>query len=89
MTTFKKEIKYLVLSYKDIKSAGFTEEDDAEMYRLLNMVALARAQRGKPPMECVVVESDWRCYGKVWNMLEMEHNHNISEEALDATEAKS
>ena len=78
MSDFKKEIKYLVLKYKDIEAAGFSDEEKAGMYRLINRVELARAQRGKPPLECVVVESEWHCYDKVWEMVELEYNQNTA-----------
>lgn len=78
MNDFKKEIKYLVLKYKDIEAAGFSDEEKVDMYRLINRIELARAQRGKPPLECVVVESEWHCYDKVWEMVELEYNQNTS-----------
>lgn len=37
---------------------------------LLNKISRGRIKLGKDPLECVVVESDWPEYEKVWKMIE-------------------
>ena len=43
---------------------------------MCDKVSLHRNQAGKPPLGCVVVEADWRCYDNVWGMVEQEHDQN-------------
>ena len=73
---FKKEQRYVVLKIKDIVAAGLTPDEVEAFNKVCDKVALHRNQAGKPPLECVVVEADWRCYEPVWWMVENEHRRN-------------
>lgn len=73
---FKKEQRYVVLKIKDIVAAGLTPDEVEAFNKVCDKVSLHRNQAGKPPLGCVVVEADWRCYDKVWGMVEQEHDQN-------------
>lgn len=66
---FTKEDRYLVIKRKDIRKYLDNDETNA-LYRLADTVAGGREAAGKIPLECVVVESDWTIYPKVWEMIE-------------------
>lgn len=73
---FKKEQRYVVLKIKDIVAAGLTPDEVEAFNKVCDKVSLHRNQAGKPPLGCVVVEADWRCYDEVWGMVEQEHDQN-------------
>ncbi|MVE46606.1 hypothetical protein D6U64_15090 [Vibrio cholerae] len=66
---FAKEDRYLVFKYTDIDFALTTHEKET-LHFLANKVFLNRQERGKIPLECVVVESDWPNYNEVWKSVE-------------------
>lgn len=65
----KRENRYEVLKVKDIE-ASLTLEETKILAILCRKVAEYRAIKGKNPLDCVVVESDWPEYEKTWEMIE-------------------
>lgn len=57
MKEFKREERYIVLKLKHL-----TEEEIENLYSY-NHAAV----------ECVVIESDWKCYEEAWKMVEKEY----------------
>lgn len=64
----ERENRYLVLKRKDIKRGLFPHYVET-LFNIADMVAASRANRGAPPLKCVVVESDWPEYEPVWKMI--------------------
>ncbi len=69
MSKFKRENRYLVLKRKDIEKY-LNREDKMRLNRISRDIANSRTDDEKPPLECVVVESDWPIYDSVWAMVE-------------------
>lgn len=67
-------------------SPFFEAPEEAKVIdRVLLAAERARQARGKTPLECVVVESDWDCYDAVWKLVELEHDRNELLARVDAT----
>lgn len=68
-TTFKRQDRYFVIKHKDL-DATLTEDEQ----HFLNTIALkidrSRFARGKPALECVVIESTKPEYEQVWKLVE-------------------
>ena len=77
MSDFRKEQRYFVAKLTDVKHAieigMLTDTDAAHFDRMLRCIRDARTDRGKPELDCVVIESDWRCYQTAWDLVEAEH----------------
>lgn len=69
MSEFKRENRYLVIKWRDAVSALGTRELEA-LQGLADAVSEYRKEAGKPALECVVVESDWSIYDRVWQLVE-------------------
>lgn len=65
-TEFKREERYIVFKVSDL---GNSLKGD-EIRRLSKEYAEQRSLKGKPPLECVVVESDWPEYEPTWKAIE-------------------
>jgi len=65
-TEFKREEHYIVFKLADL---GNSLKGD-EIRQLAREYAEQRRLRGKPPLECVVVESDWPEYEPAWKAIE-------------------
>ena len=63
---FMREERYIVFKLADL---GNSLKGD-EIRQLAREYAEQRHLKGKPPLECVVVESDWPEYDLVWDMIE-------------------
>lgn len=63
---FKREERYIVFKLSDL---GNSLKGD-EIRRLAREYAEHRKQRGKEPLECVVVEKDWPEYEPTWKAIE-------------------
>lgn len=61
----RREHRYMVIKINDAREY-LTENDGELLDRILDKVAQGRAKKGKPPLECVVVEHDWPEYGPTW-----------------------
>jgi len=53
------EQRYLVFKIKDLVAADITEEERAVLNGISNKVSRSRKDRGKPEIQCLVVERDW------------------------------
>lgn len=65
----QREIRYIVFKTSDFDKLNPTGK--RAMLDLIEAVEQIRSDRGKRPLQCVVVESDWPEYEKVWKMLAM------------------
>lgn len=63
---FMREERYIVFKMSDL---GNSLKGD-EIRRLAREYAEQRILKGKPPLECVVVESDWPEYEPTWRAIE-------------------
>ena len=72
MSEFKKEDRYLVIKRTDMLLANSKlSQDEIDTFnKVTDVIMMARDEQGKPPLNCVVVESDWPEYDTVWNMIE-------------------
>lgn len=69
MTSFKREHRYYVAKKADVDK-HLSKGDRDLLERILARLAQKRHMAGKPPLECVVVESDWPEYEPTWEALE-------------------
>ncbi len=63
---FKREKRYIVFKLSDL---GNSLKGD-EIRRLAEEYAEQRSLKGKPPLECVIVEADWPEYEPTWKAIE-------------------
>jgi len=73
MVKFMREQRYLVLKGTDMECLGTTELQILQ--HICNKVDYSRMQRGKEPLECVLIERDWPEYGPTWLLLEERMNN--------------
>lgn len=68
---FEKQERYLVLKLKDIENYlnPALKDQAAQASQVIN---LSRKLDSKPILECVVIESDWKCYKDAWHLVELE-----------------
>lgn len=66
--TFERENRYFIAKCTDV--TYLSTEHQKMLMEVMFAVANVRGFRGKKPLECVVVESDWPEYEPVWNMIE-------------------
>ena len=66
---FEKETRYVVAKMKDVKEC-LTVAEKQELGRLIEKCGQNYSKRNSIPLMCVVVESDWPEYDKVWSMIE-------------------
>jgi hypothetical protein len=69
MSEFNRENRYLVFKRKDI-AKYLNQEDVCNLVHISNDIKDGRVEDGKEGLSCVVVESDWPIYEKVWSMVE-------------------
>lgn len=69
MSEFKKEFRYLVFKIKDV-DLYLTEQEKDSLLCIADELAVCRADAGKNPLQCVVVEDDWPEYDIVWKMIQ-------------------
>lgn len=79
---FIRENRYLVFKRTDIDLSLTTHEKET-LLMLCKKVFLNRQARGKIPLECVVIESDWPNYNDVWESVERVDSGSY--QALDVT----
>ena len=59
----------------------FPSHDQDRLNRISRDIANSRTDDEKPPLECVVVESDWPIYEQVWDMVKgLATNHKEGNE---------
>lgn len=68
-TEFKREERYIVFKLSDVEE-HFTPGEKQQLARLVEVQRAGREEAGKPPLECVVVESDWPEYEPTWKAIE-------------------
>lgn len=68
-TEFKREERYLVFKLSDAEE-HFTPGEKQHLERLVEVQRTGREEAGKPPLECVVIESDWPEYEPTWRAIE-------------------
>ena len=66
---FIREARYVVLKSADVMKC-LTVSELIELRRIQAKVEEHRAELGKPPLDCVVVESDWPEYEPTWRAIE-------------------
>ena len=66
---FTREARYVVLKNADIMQC-LTVNELIALRRIEAKVGEHRAEIGKPPLECVVVEADWPEYEPTWKAIE-------------------
>lgn len=66
---FNREARYVVLKSADVMECLMVSEL-IELRRIQAKVEEHRAEIGKPPLDCVVVESDWPEYEPTWKAIE-------------------
>lgn len=69
MPEFKREHRYIILKLSDVEQASLGTVERAALDRIICIVDAARKYRDKPPLECVVVESDWPEYEPTWKAI--------------------
>lgn len=74
MFEFKREVRYIVIKQADVeagrKAGRITHNDQFQLNAVADLLTVFRAEQGKSPLECVVVEKDWPEYEPVWHMIE-------------------
>ena len=73
MSEFVREDRYLVFKHRDLDALfAIAPESKDTLYRIIKEVKNIREAHNKLPLECVVIESDWDCYEKAWELVEEE-----------------
>lgn len=68
-TEFKREDRYIVFKLSDVEE-HFIFGEKQQLARLAEVQRVGRSEAGKPPLECVVVESGWSEYEPTWKAIE-------------------
>ena len=66
---FQREERYIVFKLADVEKDFFPSEI-SQLLRLYETQQSMRKQSGRPPLDCVVVESDWPEYEPTWRAIE-------------------
>ena len=83
MSDFNREDRYCVLKRTDIKAAlSYSQQEDLKY--MLSLIEEHRQENAKPPLECVVVESDWPMYEDTWNKIESYHRFKAAKDEFMA-----
>lgn len=75
---FKREERYVVFKLTDLCNSLKGDE----IRQLAMEYAEQRRLKGKPPLECVVVESDWPEYEPTWKAIEARMTGSPEESAI-------
>jgi len=67
---FERQLRYFVIKWSDLIDAGISDNELNTLHMIFEKVDNARLHRGKQPLECVVVESDWPEYEPTWQAIE-------------------
>lgn len=73
----QKEYRYVVFKLKDME-ACFNARDYSMLDQLSCKLVDYRRNSGKSDLEAVVIESDWKCYGDAWSLVEKEYNEKYN-----------
>lgn len=65
--SFSREHRYLIFKLTDVERM----DDDArqQLYGMAHDICAIRKDRGKGPLQCVVVEHDWPIYEQAWHLV--------------------
>lgn len=80
MSEFTREDRYLVFKRKELKTLGTIERDYLDT--LSRKLQEAREIQNKPPLFCLVIESDWDCYEAAWKLVEEEAKTKAPKQAF-------
>ncbi len=71
----KREDRYIVIKQADVeegrKSGRITHNDQFQLNAVADLLTVSRADHGKAPLQCVVVENDWPEYEHVWELIRL------------------
>lgn len=70
MPQFEREKRYIVVKISDLADARLTDEQIDAFNDVCDQVSRSRVANSKPPLQCVVVESDWPEYEPTWAAIE-------------------
>lgn len=83
---FKKENRYLVVKLSDVElwPGHMAASIRYQLEEAAGKVAFQREKAGKPPLECLVIESDWPEYESTWEEIQrrMEDKPTIMDEEM-------
>jgi hypothetical protein len=85
---FVREQRYIVVKIKDLASADCTPEELDAFRVVCGKVIAHRIKSGKDPLECVVVEKDWKCYEPTWAAVQAEWQAARAAPALHIDDAE-
>ena len=70
---FKREQRYIIAKIKDVHNyLTFSEQET--LYQLLRKIEQGREKDKKVLLECVCIQSNWKCYENAWKLVENEVN---------------
>lgn len=76
---FQREARYIVVKLTDLASAGLSRGEIDAFNNFCDKIAIARASHGKPPLQCVVIESDWPEYEPTWDAIKVRMEGELPE----------
>lgn len=71
---FQRETRYVVFKNSDVMQC-LAVNDIVTLRRIQAQIEEHRAANGKPPLECLVIESDWPEYEPTWGAIEARSTH--------------
>lgn len=78
-TSFNREQRYIVIKMSDLAATMLSHSQLRTLGDICAGVHATRERAGKPPLDCVVVESDWPEYEPTWQAIE----RRVSAEHVD------
>ena len=66
--TFERENRYIVFKISDLNDA-LSRSEEKHLYGLSGRIDRRRVLKGRMPLNCVVVESDWPEYKPTWDAI--------------------
>jgi len=77
MSDFNREFRYIVIKLKDAEMS-LDCDDLKNLNMIIDKISEHRKEVDKGDLECVVVESDWEIYEKVWSLINIMHINDVS-----------
>jgi len=78
MTEFKRELRYIVMKWKDV-DVYLSPEESETLLALSSKICKGRQTDGKIPFNAVVVEQDWPEFEPTWAAIEARMSGNPSQ----------
>lgn len=69
-----REARYYVIKLSDLDNIHLSVKENEALISLAHKLRKYRTLKGKPPLECVVVEKDWPEYEPTWRAIEARVN---------------